>query len=78
MFDLTLSFDNGPEPEVTPRVLDTLGRRGIKATFFVIDPRNGKRADVGVVRPAGRAAYLRTHADGDWNDNLLFLDHCSL
>ena len=27
MFDLTLSFDNGPEPEVTPRVLDALGKR---------------------------------------------------
>ena len=36
MFDLTLSFDNGPEPEVTPRVLDALRRRGIKVTFFVI------------------------------------------
>ena len=25
MFDLTLSFDNGPEPEVTPHVLDIAG-----------------------------------------------------
>lgn len=47
-------------------------------TFFVIDPRTGKRADVGVVRPAGRPAYVRTHADGDWNDNLLSLDQCPL
>jgi Protein of unknown function (DUF3892) len=29
-------------------------------TFFVIDPHNGKRADVGVVRPAGRPACTRT------------------
>ena len=36
MFDLTLSFDNGPEPEVTPRVLDALAKHGIKTTFFVI------------------------------------------
>jgi hypothetical protein len=42
-------------------------------TFFVVDPRNGKRADIGVVRPPGRAPYLRTYADGDWNDNLLSL-----
>jgi hypothetical protein len=47
-------------------------------TFFVIDPRNGKRANVGVVRPAGRAPYLRTYADGDWNDNLLSLNQCPL
>ena len=36
MFDLTLSFDNGPEPGTTPRVLDILAARGIKTTFFVI------------------------------------------
>jgi len=47
-------------------------------TFFVIDPRNGKRADIGVVRPIGRDPYLRTHADNDWNDNLLSLDRCPL
>jgi len=47
-------------------------------TFYVIDPYTGKRADVGVVRPAGRAAYLRTYADGDWNDNLLSLDQCPI
>ena len=47
-------------------------------TFYVRDPRTGLRSDVGVIRPAGRAAYLRTHADGDWNDNLLSLDQCPL
>jgi hypothetical protein len=47
-------------------------------TFFVVDPYTGKRSDVGVVRPAGRAAYVRTHADGDWNDNLLSLNQCTL
>ncbi|MDR3489805.1 MAG: DUF3892 domain-containing protein [Bradyrhizobium sp.] len=47
-------------------------------TFFVIDPRNGKRADIGVVRPAGRLPYVRTYADGDWNDNLLSLNQCAL
>lgn len=47
-------------------------------TFFVVDPRNGKRSNVGVVRSPGRAAYLRTHADGDWNDNLLSLNQCPI
>jgi hypothetical protein len=47
-------------------------------TFFVIDPRNGKRAEVGVFRVAGRPAYLRTYADGVWNDNLLSLNQCPL
>ena len=35
MFDLTLSFDNGPEPQITPAVLDVLARRGLRTTFFV-------------------------------------------
>jgi hypothetical protein len=47
-------------------------------TFFVIDPRTEKRSEVGVVRPAGRAPYVRTHADGVWNNNLLSLDQCPL
>lgn len=36
MSKLTLSFDNGPDPEVTPRVLDLLADRGIRAHFFVL------------------------------------------
>lgn len=33
---VALTFDDGPDPEVTPRVLDVLGRHGAKATFFVM------------------------------------------
>ena len=36
---------------------------------------NGRRADIAVVDgPSG--PYLRTHADGQWNDNLLALPEC--
>ena len=31
------------------------------------------RAYVGVRRPKNGPPYLRTHADGEWNDNLLAL-----
>lgn len=47
-------------------------------TFFVIDTNTGRRSDVGVVRIAGRDPYVRTHADGDWNNNLLSLDQCPI
>jgi Protein of unknown function (DUF3892) len=47
-------------------------------TFYVIDPYNHKRSNVGVIRVPGRAPYLRTHADGDWNNNLLSLDQCPI
>jgi hypothetical protein len=47
-------------------------------TFFVLDPATGKRADIGVVREPGKAAYLRTYADGQWNNNLLSLNQCPI
>lgn len=31
-----LTFDDGPHPEVTPRVLDALAEANVRATFFVI------------------------------------------
>ncbi|RFM35137.1 DUF3892 domain-containing protein [Chitinophaga silvisoli] len=36
----------------------------------------GKRADIGVVKGT-YGKYLRTYADGQWNDNLLALPECS-
>lgn len=31
-----LTFDDGPIPEATPFILDTLSRYGVKATFFMV------------------------------------------
>lgn len=46
-------------------------------TFHVIDAAR-HRSEVGVVDPGnGRARYVRTHADGDWNNNLLALPSCA-
>ena len=38
-------------------------------TFFVLDSIFRKRADIGVVRETGKLPYLRTYADGKWNNN---------
>lgn len=35
----TLTFDDGPDPSWTPRVLDELGAAGVRATFFVMAAR---------------------------------------
>jgi peptidoglycan-N-acetylglucosamine deacetylase len=59
--DVTLTFDNGPEPAVTPRVLEILAKREILATFFVL---GSKLAD-----PARRAIAKRAHAEGHWIGN---------
>jgi peptidoglycan/xylan/chitin deacetylase (PgdA/CDA1 family) len=58
---VTLTFDNGPEPAVTPRVLDVLDKHRIGATFFVL---GSKLAD-----PARRALAKRAHAEGHWIGN---------
>lgn len=33
---VALTFDDGPNPDATPRILDTLGEKGVRATFFVL------------------------------------------
>ncbi|MFR7895265.1 MAG: polysaccharide deacetylase family protein [Dysosmobacter sp.] len=33
---LALTFDDGPSPQYTPRLLDGLKQRGVHATFFLI------------------------------------------
>ena len=61
MFDLTLTFDNGPEPEATPMVLDILARRGVLSTFFVIGEK--------LAQPRRRAMCERAKAEGHWIGN---------
>jgi len=33
---VALTFDDGPNPEATPLILDTLREKGVRATFFVL------------------------------------------
>jgi len=47
-----------------------------RESFYTVDSATGKRAYIGVVREPGKAPYLRTHADGKWNNNLLSLAEC--
>lgn len=53
---LTLSFDNGPWPGPTDRILDILAERGLEASFFVVGER--------LRDPAARAAAVRAEAEG--------------
>lgn len=47
-----------------------------ESAFYTVDRSTGKKVYIGVVREAGRSPYLRTYADGKWNDNLLALAEC--
>lgn len=41
-----LTFDDGPIPEVTPKVLEILERYGVKATFFMVGENIDKHPEV--------------------------------
>ena len=44
--DVYLTFDDGPIPEVTPKVLAILDKYGIKATFFMVGENIDKHPEV--------------------------------
>ncbi len=64
MTQITLTFDNGPEPDVTPDVLRVLARHDVRATFFVIGAK--------LLDPARRALLDAARADGHWIGNHSF------
>jgi peptidoglycan/xylan/chitin deacetylase (PgdA/CDA1 family) len=43
---VAITFDDGPHPENTPRLLDILAERGVKATFYVIGEPVTRHPDV--------------------------------
>lgn len=61
MFDLTLTFDNGPDRDTTPGVLDLLARENIRSTFFVLGDK--------IRAPEGRELAARAAAEGHWIGN---------
>ncbi len=58
---VTLTFDNGPWPGVTDRVLDVLADRDVAATFFVV----GNTLE----RDGAYELAERAHAEGHWIGN---------
>lgn len=53
--EVALSFDDGPSPETTPRVLSHLAAAGARATFFVVGRK--AQAHPGVVRDIVQAGH---------------------
>lgn len=43
---VAMTFDDGPHPKLTPKLLDLLKERGIKATFFVIGKNVSEFPDI--------------------------------
>lgn len=43
---MALTFDDGPDPEWTPKILDVLRRHQVKATFFVVGTQVARHPDL--------------------------------
>jgi len=67
---VTLTFDNGPEAQVTPGVLDCLALHKIQTTFFVL----GRKAST----VEGAALVRRAIAEGHWIGNHTFTHSAAL
>lgn len=69
---LHLTFDDGPTPEVTPWVLETLAAHDAKATFFLVGANAERHPDlVRRIRAAGHAIgnHTYSHLNG-WRTGL--------
>jgi peptidoglycan/xylan/chitin deacetylase (PgdA/CDA1 family)/glycosyltransferase involved in cell wall biosynthesis len=62
-----LTFDDGPHPQHTPPLLDTLGEFGIQATFFIIGREAEKHPDL-VKRIASAGHSIGNHT---WSHPLM-------
>ena len=58
---LTVTFDNGPTPGVTDKVLDALRSRGLKSTFFLVGDK--------LATAEARDLVSRAHEEGHWIGN---------
>lgn len=64
---VALTFDDGPDPATTPRILAVLERHGARATFFMVGERARRHPDL-VARVAAAGHTVAHHT----------LDHVSL
>ena len=64
---VSITFDDGPNPVATPRILDVLRREGVQATFFVLG-RHAERWPELVRRMAAEGHQLGNH--GYWHRKL--------
>jgi peptidoglycan/xylan/chitin deacetylase (PgdA/CDA1 family) len=57
---VALTFDDGPNPDATPAILDALGQRGITAAFFILG-RHAERWPALVRRAADEGHTICNH-----------------
>lgn len=58
---MALTFDDGPDPASTPRILEALARHGMKATFFLVGARARRHPGL-VARIAAEGHAIGNHS----------------
>ena len=65
---VALTFDDGPDPVTTPRVLDVLREKQVRATFFVVGKRAARHPEL-VRRALAEGHLVENHT---WSHSKLF------
>src|SRR3954470_152353 len=66
---VALTFDDGPDPQHTPRILDLLGERGIRATFFVFGVKARRHREL-IARALEAGHEVQPHCWADHHSHL--------
>jgi peptidoglycan/xylan/chitin deacetylase (PgdA/CDA1 family) len=61
--EIALTFDDGPHPEITPKVLKLLDAHKVQATFFCVGKHVNKHSDI------VKSAYQKGHIIGNHSYN---------
>jgi peptidoglycan/xylan/chitin deacetylase (PgdA/CDA1 family) len=66
---IALTFDDGPDAEHTPRILDLLAERDVRATFFVFGEKARRRPDL-IARALEAGHAIQPHCWADHASHL--------
>ncbi|MGE3463390.1 MAG: polysaccharide deacetylase family protein, partial [Pseudomonadales bacterium] len=70
MGKISLTIDNGPDPVVTPEVLDVLAEKSVTATFFLVGERVAEAGGMALVeRIAAAGHHIGNHS---WSHDVQF------
>jgi peptidoglycan/xylan/chitin deacetylase (PgdA/CDA1 family) len=69
--EIAITFDDGPDPEVTPRVLEILARHGARCTFFCVGDQ--VRAHAALCREIVRRGHTVENHSGHHPETFMLL-----